>query len=73
MMNTIEARLDSLESVTDNMSERLGVLVRDVAMIQSNYATKADIAASQAKLLKWFIATAITLVSLVFATAKFIN
>lgn len=79
-MDIMEARIVKLELVTEKVLERLATVERDVAVIRSNYATKADIAALQASMatleatmLKWFIGTAITLTGLVFAAAKWIN
>lgn len=73
MMDSTLARVVRLESVAENTSEHLATIERDVAVIRSNYATKADMAASEATILKWMIGTAITLVSLAFAAAKIIN
>ena len=44
----MEARIGKLESLGEKIVERLGGLERDVAVIKSNYATKADIAATRA-------------------------
>lgn len=73
MMDSTLARIARLESVAETTSEHLAVIEQDVAVIRPNYATKADIAASEATLLKWMIGTAITLASLAFAAAKVIN
>lgn len=73
MMDSTLVRIGRLESVAENTSGHLAAIERDVAVIRSNYATKADIAASEATILKWMIGTAITLVSLAFAAAKVIN
>ncbi|NHZ96113.1 hypothetical protein F2P46_10230 [Massilia sp. CCM 8734] len=76
----MEARIVKLELVTEKILERLAAVERDVAVIRSNYATKADIAALQVsiaaletKMLKWFVATAITLAGVAFAAAKWIH
>lgn len=79
-MDNMEARVVKLELVVEKILERLSALERDVAVIRSNYATKADIAelqasiaALEAKMLKWFIGTAITMAGVAFAAAKWIN
>ena len=69
----MEARISKLESLAEQALERISALELDVAVIKSNYATKEDIAKLEATLLKWFIATAVTMVSLAFAAAKFIH
>lgn len=40
----MEARIEKLESLGETVVERLRALERDIAVIKSNYATKADIA-----------------------------
>lgn len=86
-MDTMEARVVKLELVVEKIFERLSALERDVAMIRSNYATKADIAelqasiaALEAKMPKWFVTTdialaglTVTMACLAFAVAKWIN
>lgn len=69
----MEARLTKLESLAEQALERISALELDVAVIKSNYATREDIAKLESTLLKWFIATAVTMVSLAFAAAKFIH
>lgn len=87
MMDIMEARIVKLESVTEKILERLSAVERDVAVIRSNYATKADLAAVQAsisalevniaaleaRMLKWFIGTAVTLAGLAFAAARWVH
>jgi hypothetical protein len=46
----MEARIGKLETLADKVVERLGALERDVAVIRSNYATKADIADVRAQI-----------------------
>lgn len=43
----MEARIGKLEALGEKIAERLGTLERDVAVIKSNYATRADIAATR--------------------------
>ena len=69
----MEARLSKLELLAEKSLERTSSLELDLAVIKSNYATKEDLAKTEATLLKWFIATAVTMVSLAFAAAKFIH
>ncbi|MES2128479.1 MAG: hemolysin XhlA [Pseudomonadota bacterium] len=63
----MEARIQKLEN-------EVASLITDVALIRSNYATKADIAELNAKIValetnmvKWFIATAFGMSSLMIA------
>ncbi|HEX8611441.1 MAG TPA: hypothetical protein VF800_09160 [Telluria sp.] len=72
-MDLMEARIVKLELVTEKILERLVDVERDVAVIRSNYATKEDLAALEARILKWFVGTAITLAGVAFAAAKFIH
>ncbi|MDQ2990358.1 MAG: hypothetical protein M3R60_14775 [Pseudomonadota bacterium] len=46
----MEARIGKLETLVDKVVERIGALERDVAVIKSNYATKADIAEVRAQI-----------------------
>lgn len=51
----------------------LAAVQRDVAIMRSNYATREDLTALETRILKWFVATAITLAGVAFAAAKWIN
>jgi len=44
----MDARVAKLETLAEKTAERLNVIERDVAIIKSNYATKADIAGTRA-------------------------
>lgn len=46
----MEARIGKLATLVDKVVERLDALERDVAVIKSNYATKADIAEVRAQI-----------------------
>lgn len=66
-------RIVKLELAVEKILERLFGVERDVAVIRSNCAAKEDLAALEARILKWFVGTAITLASVAFAAAKWIN
>lgn len=51
----MEVRIGKLEALADKMVERLGSLERDVAVIKSNYATKADIADAKNSIVMWVV------------------
>lgn len=79
-----------VEQLTD-LNTRLRAVEIDVAVIKSNYATREDIAKTnisiaethkliaqmESRLIKWFIGTAVTLVSLstslAFLAARFVH
>lgn len=51
----MEARIAKLEALADKTMERLGTLERDVAVIKSNYATKADISEAKNSIVMWVV------------------
>lgn len=76
----METRTSSLELMAEKTLERVTVLEVDLAVIKSNYSTRADvakvkedIAKLKVTLLKWFIGTAVTIAGLAFAAARFFN
>lgn len=51
----MEARIGKLETLGDKIAERLGTLERDVAVIKSNYATRADISDAKNSIVMWVV------------------
>jgi hypothetical protein len=62
-----------MEDTQMDIRERLVRLETRVDAIASQMATKADLAALEATLLKWFIGTALALTAIVFAAARLIK
>lgn len=44
----METRVAKLEAIAEKTTERLGSIERDLAVIKSNYATKADVLSTKA-------------------------
>jgi hypothetical protein len=65
----MEARVAKLEVLAEKTVERLGALERDVAVIKSNYATKADVAEAKNSVIMWVV-SAILLAQLLPALLK---
>lgn len=59
----IDVRLTKLEARIDSMNN----------VMATSMATKADLAVLESTMLKWFIATTITMVGLGFAAAKLLH
>lgn len=66
---TMEPRIAKLEAIAETTSERLTVIERDVAVIKSNYATKADVAEAKNSVIMWVV-SAILLAQLLPAILK---
>ena len=76
----METRTSSFELLAEKTLERITALEVNLAVVKSNYATKEDIASLkediaklETTLLKWFVGTAVTIASLAFTAARFIN
>jgi hypothetical protein len=65
--------VERLEDAQLEIRERLARLEARLEGVSTQMATKADLAALEATLLKWFVATAVALASLAFAAARFIR
>lgn len=51
----MELRVTKLEGLAEKTGERLAALEKDVAVIKSNYATKADIAEAKNSIIMWVV------------------
>lgn len=51
----MDGRIEMLERVVEKIAERLDTLERDVAVIKSNYATRADIWDARNSILMWLV------------------
>lgn len=65
----MEAEIGKIEALADKIVERLGTLERDVAVIKSNYATKADISDAKNSIVMWVV-SAILFAQLLSALLK---
>ena len=65
----LETRIAAVEAKVDNLVDRMTVLERDVAVIKSNYATKADVAEAKNSVIMWVV-SAILLAQLLPALLK---
>lgn len=51
----MEDRVKRLEQLADKTGERLNLIERDLAVIKSNYSTKADVAEASNKIIMWVV------------------
>jgi len=65
----MDARIAKLEAIAEKSGERLTALERDVAVIRSNYSTKADVSDAKASVIMWVV-SAIFLAQLLPALLK---
>ena len=76
------ARVDSLrrkdddrrmESHIETLDKRMAAVETDVAVIRSNYATRADLATLESNMIRWVVASAIAQLGLVTAFIKYMH
>lgn len=65
----MEARIAKLEALAEKTGDRLAALERDVAVIKSNYSTKADVSDAKNSIIMWVV-SAILLAQLLPALLK---
>lgn len=51
----LETRIAAVEARVDNLADRMTVLERDVAVIRSDWATKADVAEAKNSVTTWVV------------------
>lgn len=51
----MDNRVTKLEATAEKTAERLTLIERDVAIIKSNYATKADVSEAKAAIIMWVV------------------
>ena len=51
----MEARIAKLEALAEKTSERLAAIEKDMAVVKSNYSTKADVLESKNSVILWVI------------------
>ena len=51
----MEARIGKLETHADHIVGHVGTIERDVAVIKSNYATRADISDAKSSIVMWVV------------------
>jgi hypothetical protein len=54
-MDPMEARVAKLEATAERTAERLAAIERDLAVMKSNYSTKADVAEGMNKVIMWVV------------------
>ena len=69
-LDGMDRRFDGIDKRLDDMQSRMATKA-DLAVLDAT--TKASIAALETTLIKWFVATAITLTSLVFVVVRFVK
>lgn len=67
--NGMDERVQKLEALAEKVVERLSALDRDLAVIKSNYATKADVSDAKNSIIMWVV-SAILLAQLLPALMK---
>jgi glutathione S-transferase len=81
---SLEKRVERLEDFYIEVAERLARLETRVELIASQMATqmatkadialiRAEMAALETRMIKWFVGTAVTLAGLAFAAGKFVH
>lgn len=53
----MEQRVEKLEKSVERTAEQLASLEKDIAVIKSNYATKADIAEAKNSIIMWVVSS----------------
>jgi hypothetical protein len=68
----MEERVAMLESLTEKTGERFGAVERDLAVITSNYATRADVSDAKTTVILWVVGSIVAWGSTVVGVAMFV-
>lgn len=66
----LSARIGKLETFAEKATDRLTTIEKDVAVVRSNYATKADVSDAKNSIIAWLIASMFGIAGLALGAAK---
>jgi len=68
----LDERVAKLELLTQKTGERFGTVERDLAVIASNYATRADVSDAKTTIILWVVGAVVAWGSTVVGVAMFV-